>query len=79
MAEWIRHQTSDLGIAGSSPVTVEAFLLSTSLMYQRSFVKLSTTLNCSQNALNHQFYPPKAQKIFSHRFFSEKSVESDAL
>ena len=29
MAEWIRirHQTSDLGIAGSSPVTVEIFFL----------------------------------------------------
>ena len=28
MAEWIRHQTSDLGIAGSSPVTVGSFCLS---------------------------------------------------
>ena len=25
MAQWIRHQTSDLGIAGSSPVTVDSF------------------------------------------------------
>ena len=25
VAKWIRHQTSDLGIAGSSPVTVDTF------------------------------------------------------
>ena len=28
MAEWIRHQTSDLGIAGSSPATVEIIFAS---------------------------------------------------
>ena len=27
VAQWIRHQTSDLGIAGSSPVTVDTFYL----------------------------------------------------
>ena len=35
VAQWIRHQTSDLGIAGSNPVTVEIFFLI--LKYDASF------------------------------------------
>ena len=74
VAQWIAYQTSDLGVAGSSPVVVKHGTLSFCQTKQHCMICIDLTVKCINNYFLLFLLPQLMDFLDEHFGFSKKKI-----